>query len=208
MSGLSRYRRRPSLQAAVCADVIGIITALRERPGACRGGDTDRRGRERGWFGRSRVLSGRGRHGCRCWSCRRVSCPSHRAMTAVSTPACSSRMAAVWRSVCGVTVFLPREGQACAAVATCVARRCAMASRLSGRPVRVGKTGASGTPTRSVSHVRRAAAIGLVSGVIRCLRPFPRQLTCGPRARCRSTLLRPVSSETRRPVWTASARSV
>ena len=34
-----------------------------------------------------------------------------------------------------------------------------MASRLSGRPVRVEKTGASGTPARSVSHVRRAAAM-------------------------------------------------
>jgi hypothetical protein len=67
------------------------------------------------------------------------SCPSHSAMTVMSTPACSSRMAAVWRSVCGVTFFSRREGQTEAAVATCVASRCARASRLSGRPVRVGK---------------------------------------------------------------------
>ena len=60
--------------------------------------------------------------------------------------------------------------------ATCVASRCASASRVSGRPVRVGKTRVSGVPARSTSHARRATTIVLVSGVIRCLRPFPQAI--------------------------------
>ena len=69
-------------------------------------------------------------------------------------PGVQRRMAAVWRSVCGVTFFSRREGQARVAAVKCVAKRCASASRLRAWPVRVGKAGASGVPARSVSHVR------------------------------------------------------
>ena len=37
--------------------------------------------------------------------------PSQSAITVVSTPACSSRIAAVWRSTCGVIVFAFSDGQ-------------------------------------------------------------------------------------------------
>ena len=56
----------------VCAETIGIITGLRETPGACPGDDSGRGGRQPGWFSPARVPSTRGRHGCRCWSCWRV----------------------------------------------------------------------------------------------------------------------------------------
>lgn len=48
-------------------------------------------------------------------------CPSHSAMTDVSTPALSKAIAAVCRSVCGVTFFAAIEGQMVAAVAACLA---------------------------------------------------------------------------------------
>ena len=44
----------------------------------------------------------------------------------------------------------------------------------------------------------------LVSGVMRCLRPLPMQLTCAPVPRRRSPQLRPISSLARSPVWAAS----
>jgi len=48
------------------------------------------------------------------------------------------RMAAVWRSVCMVTVLAFRDGQRAAAAAVCLASRCSTASRLSCPPVRLG----------------------------------------------------------------------
>ena len=47
--------------------------------------------------------------------------------------------------------------------------------------------------------------MSLVSGVIRSLRPLPWQATCAPAPRCRSARVRPVSSEIRSPVCTASS---
>ncbi len=45
-----------------------------------------------------------------------------------------------------------------------------------------------------------------VSGVIRFFRPLPAQRTCGPAAELNVAAgRRPVSSETRSPVWTASS---
>ena len=43
----------------VCAESIGIITGLRERPGACPGGDSGRGGRQRGWFSPARFFKAR-----------------------------------------------------------------------------------------------------------------------------------------------------
>ena len=56
----------------ICTKPIGIITALRERPGARRMVDSGPRGRRLGWPLRAPVPSGRGRHGCRCRWCVRV----------------------------------------------------------------------------------------------------------------------------------------
>src|SRR6266702_4414221 len=92
-------------------------------------------------------------------------------MTVMSIPACSSRMAAVCRRVCGVTCFPRSDGQAAQAVAVYLARRCSTASRLSRAPVRVGNSGSSGTPGCSVSQPRNTRTVSVVSGVARSLRP-------------------------------------
>ena len=110
--------------------------------------------------------------------------PSQSAITEVSTPACSSRIAEVCRSTCGVIFFPASDGQAAAAVAACLVRRCSITSRLRRRPVRVGNSGSPGCPARSASQTRIAATVCVVSGVIRCLRPLPRQLTCAPTPSC------------------------
>lgn len=47
-----------------------------------------------------------------------------------------------------------------------------------------------------------------MSGVIRCFRPFPWQLTYAPAARWTSTHRRPISSDARRPVCAARPKSV
>ena len=80
-----------------------------------------------------------------------------------------------------------------------------MASRLSAWPRRVGNSGAVGSPPCSVSQSRSAVTVSLVSGVIRSLRPLPWQATWAPAPRCRSAEVRPISSEIRSPVWTASS---
>lgn len=51
-----------------------------------------------------------------------VSWPSHSAIVAVSTGvgACSIRIAAVWRSTCGVMCFAASEGHRSLAVAACL----------------------------------------------------------------------------------------
>ena len=84
------------------------------------------------------------------WSCRRAGRPvwfrcfrGQSAMTVLSIPAVSSRIAAVCLSTCGVTVLVVRLGQDIAAVAVCCARRAATASPLIRVPVRVGNTNLS-----------------------------------------------------------------
>ncbi len=58
-------------------------------------------------------------------------------------------MAAVWRRVCMVTRLAWIDGQFVAAWATSWARRCSIASRLSGPPVMVGNSGSVGAAGRS-----------------------------------------------------------
>ena len=89
-----------------------------------------------------------------------------------------------------------------------VLTRRATASRLSRRPVRVGNRGSTGRPARSASQARSNASTGSVSGTARCFRPLPSQRTLAPAPRVMSAQFRPVSSETRSPVWTASSISV
>ena len=96
------------------------------------------------------------------------------------------------------------DGHRCAAVVAWVLRRSATASRLRRRPVRVREqrvgraSGAFGEPGP------QQGLDGAVSGTARCLRPLPSQRTAAPAPRVMSPQFRPVSSETRRPVWTAS----
>src|ERR1035441_6984181 len=86
------------------------------------------------------------------------------------------RIAAECRRV-GGEIFLPcRAGQDSAAVAAYLATRRSRASRLSGVPDRAGNSGSAGWPPRSVSQPESVTAVVAVSGVILCLRPFPRQL--------------------------------
>ncbi len=108
----------------------------------------------------------------------------------------------------GETFFSCRAGQDLAAAAVYLAMRCSRASRLSGVPRRVMNSGSAGRPPRSASQPARTAVVAVVSGVIRCFRPFPRQLTCAPVPRCTSPMVRPVSSVTRSPVWQASVSRV
>src|SRR5271166_3235857 len=129
------------------------------------------------------------------------SCPSQSAITEVSMPARSNRIAAECRKTCIVTDFCISIGQTPPAICTYLASLCSRASRLSALPEHVTKRGAPGRPARSASQTRRVVTRPDVSGVIRCFRPFPLQLTCAPAARWTSAHRRPISSDARRPVW-------
>jgi hypothetical protein len=65
---------------------------------------------------------------------RVVSWPSQSAITVVSTPPCSSRMALVWRGTCGEIGLLLSVGQRCAATAACLVSSRSTESRLSRPP--------------------------------------------------------------------------
>ena len=123
-------------------------------------------------------------------------------------PACSNRIAAECRKTCMVTDFRISVGQTSPAICMYLASLCSRASRLSALPERVTKRRAPGRPARSASQTRRVLTRLDVSGVMRCLRPFPWQLTCAPAARWTSAHRRPISSDARRPVWAARLKSV
>jgi hypothetical protein len=90
--------------------------------------------------------------------------PSQSAMTEMSAPECSKAIAALWRSVCGVTCLAWRDVQVAAVVVAFLATRRSTASVLSGLPWREGNRGSSGVPRRSVSQARSAVTVWLVSG--------------------------------------------
>ena len=83
------------------------------------------------------------------------------------------------------------DGHRRAAVAACSRTRRWTASVLRRRPVRVGNSGWSGWPARSVSQTRSTAWVVVVNGTARCLRPLPRQRTLAPAPRVTSPQLRP-----------------
>ena len=74
--------------------------------------------------------------------------------------------------MCGVTCLPSRDGHAWRAAGRCLVRRSATASRLRWPPARLGNSGSPWPAFRSVIHVRSSLAVGLVSGVQRCLRPL------------------------------------
>ena len=114
-------------------------------------------------------------------------------------------MAAVCLSVCGVTFFSLIDGQLRLLRRSCAWRRAVRRRRgRAGRRPGWGTAGMPGTGPSSASQVFSTLTAWLVSGVARSLRPLPWQRTCGPAPRCASWRARPVSSDTRSPVWTAS----
>ncbi len=127
-------------------------------------------------------------------------------MTEVSTPACSRRIAAVWRRVCGVTFFPRSAGQMSAAALACLASRRATASRVSGVPWLVGNSGSGAAHRALRSHVRRTAGGWFRQRGDPVLAAFAvtGDVWGGAEVKCRR-IGRPVSSETRRPVSIASA---
>jgi hypothetical protein len=82
-----------------------------------------------------------------------LSCPNHRAITAVSTPACSRCIAAVCRMTWGETFLPSRVGQDRAAAAVCLVMRRSNPSRLRAWPWRVGNSGSEGRPPRSSTWI-------------------------------------------------------
>src|SRR5271169_5206794 len=82
------------------------------------------------------------------------SCPSQSAITEVSIPACSNRIAEERRKTCMVTDFCISVGQTPPAICTYLASLCSRASRLSALPERVTKRGAPGGPPRSASQTQ------------------------------------------------------
>ena len=119
-------------------------------------------------------------------------------------PGSSRHMAAVCRMTWGDIFFSVSVGHAFAAVAACLARRFSSASRLSGVPARAGNSGHPGAGAFFQPVLQHRDGAG-GSGVIRCLRPFPRQLTWAPVPRWTSFPCRETSSEARRPVCRAVA---
>ncbi len=116
-------------------------------------------------------------------------------------------MAAVWRRTCGVTRFFANEGHSLAAASACFATMHSMASRLRRRPRAVENTGSWSPPGALFSQAARAAAASRRRGVHRSLRPFPWQRRWAPGPVDTSCRRSSISSETRRPVWTATRRS-
>src|SRR5207249_4922326 len=70
-------------------------------------------------------------------------------------PLCSSAIAALWRKTCGEIRLPCKEGHCCWAARTCLVRRYATPSRLSGPPRVLGNTGASGRLCCSRCHAQR-----------------------------------------------------
>lgn len=183
----------------------GRATELRGRQAGCRARGSGRGGRwgcdavERAVFERKVGVQVDG-------VVRSCSWPSQRAIVDVSAPAFSSAIAAVWRSTCMETRFERSVGQPRWAVATCLARRRSVPSRVSGPPWREGNSGhRSGWSLDSRIQTRSTATLWRVSGATRSFRPLPIARTCGPVPRWTSAWVSASSSETRRPVCTAAA---
>ena len=137
-----------------------------------------------------------------------VACPSHRAIVAVSTGvgARSSRIAAVWRSTCGV-MFLPAsDGHRPRAVVVCLTTSRQIALRVRCPPFRLGNSGPAGSPPSSRTQTRRTCLASRLSGVHLSFLPLPSHLT-QPAPRLRSWQRRLASSDALSPVCTANSSS-
>ena len=108
----------------------------------------------------------------------------------------------VWTPTC----FPTSEGHERAANCACLTTSFRTASRPRAPPVGEGKIESSGSPPRSLSHVRSVSTLCALSGVTRSFRPLPLTRTWAPRPVATSMRRNPASSETRSPVWMATAR--
>ena len=104
------------------------------------------------------------------------SCPSHSAIVAASTGfgARSSRIAAVWRSTCGVMFLFASDGHCARAVAVCLTTSRQIALRVRSPPLRLGNSGPAGSPPSSRSHTRSTCLAARLSGVHLSFLPLPR----------------------------------
>ena len=101
-------------------------------------------------------------------------------MTVVSTPACSSRIAAVWRRTCGVTFLLCSDGQ-CVGGVGCVLGEATL-ERVAGELSAAcwwGTAARSGWPARSVSQAVARRRRGGERGDP-LLASLAQELTCAP----------------------------
>ena len=182
--------------------IVGIVTGLAGTQARCLG--LVAAGRDvvgvTSASARSLIVRSAWRYGC---VERTSACPSQSAITVVSTPACSSDIAQLWRSTCGCSRLPASDGQLPVAVLVWMASRRSIASRLSRLPVRVGKSGSCGRPARSLIHEESTVCAGAVSGTARCFLPLPSQRTCAPVPSTTSAQVSPISSETRSPAWIA-----
>ena len=108
------------------------------------------------------------------------------------------------QGVRGDVLGLQRTGRSCAAVAACLVTRCSTASRRERGSARVANSGLGSVPprfgepggedVRRWRGERRRAVLAALAVAV----------ACGPVPRSTSCTARPVSSETRSPVWAAT----
>ena len=134
--------------------------------------------------------------------------PSQRAITAQSTPEWSSAMAAAWRRTCGVTRLSLSDGHTLVASAAYFCTIRSTASRLRRPPRMLVNRASRSLPGRSANQERRASTLSFRSGVARSFRPLPMHRTCAPVPRTMSPQDRLISSETLRPVCSATTSRV
>src|SRR6516162_11589413 len=115
-------------------------------------------------------------------------------MTEESTPAASNSIAALCRRTCGETRLPLRVGQRAAAPCAYLRTRYCTLSALRRPPRAFGKR-TSVWGLGSLSQDLRTAAVPVVSGVERSLRPLPRQRTWAPAPKVIADRSRLVSSE-------------
>jgi hypothetical protein len=96
------------------------------------------------------------------------------------------------------------DGQVWPACATCLASRSDTLSGLSRSPLALGNRAWALCLVGSCNHAFRTAAVILVSGVQRSLRPLPIQRTWAPVPKDTSGRCRPVNSDKRKPVCTTT----
>lgn len=95
-------------------------------------------------------------------------------------------MAQVCLSVGGEIVFIANDGEVVVAVLTCRAMSFVTPSRVSFRPLMLGKSGSCPCGRCSVIQAFSWARAFLSSGVMRFLRPFPWHERYAPASKCRS----------------------
>jgi len=129
-----------------------------------------------------------------------LACPSHSAMTVMSTPDWRRCIAVVCRTVCGEILRPRNEGHASAACWAARRRRKATPERVNGWPARFGKRGRSDGPGLSAIQRDSRRAVDFQRGTRRSLRPLPRRCTVAVGPGTKSDAFRHTTSDTRAPV--------